>query len=290
MKKIICLVLIGMIFLVGCDTLGSFFGETERAKFVDYKKGISGLEIGSVEGLPPSELYEGGNFKIAAKLQNKGGYDLQRGTIEIAGFDRRYIVLNQEPKRDLPPIAGKSITGTEGGFYIEEFDGQVLRRLDKAREYEANYYLVATYDYRSEAKTDVCINTNLYSDLRLSEDSCKPEESISLGGQGAPISITKVEEVIVPEGDRTRIVFRLYLKNKGDGVLTSPITIEEVKLSNQRLSCEQSFLELEEEDNVVVCVAYENQPANYITPFYAAISYTYQIVEQNSFTIKGIKV
>ncbi len=43
MKKIIGLVLIGMIFLVGCDIVDTFFAGSERVKFVDYKKGISGF-------------------------------------------------------------------------------------------------------------------------------------------------------------------------------------------------------------------------------------------------------
>ncbi len=287
MKKIL-LILVLVVFLVGCGLMQG--GDVRTPTAVDFRKGYGGLEIESLEGLPPKEMYEGGNFKIGIRLKNTGAYDIKRGELEIAGFDESYVILSQK-RKNLEPILGKSITNPEGGFYIEEFDGQVLRSLGGAKEYPATYFIISRYDYRSEAQTDVCINTNLYSDLKLSEDSCKPEVSISFSGQGAPVAITKIEEFTVPEGAGAKMVFKLHIENKGKGILTSPVYLEEVQLGNRRLVCEPRFLEWSKEgEKVFVCTAYEAGAANYKTPFYAAIYYTYQIKEKKTLKIKSLQV
>lgn len=278
-----CLVL-GMLAVV----LSGCAGDGTRPISTDYRQGTRGLVIGFVDGLPPNEVYQEGNFKIGLKLQNKGAYRISRGTIEVTGMDKKYVLL-PEKKKDLQPIEGKGMTSPEGGFYIEEFSGEVLKVLKKAKEYEVNYYAVANYDYRTELQTEVCVNTNLYSDLKLGEESCKPEESQRFSGQGSPIAITELEEVIIPEDEGARMVFKLYLKNKGNGHLTSPIYMETARLSNQRLICQPEFIEFDEEnENIFVCEAVENEPAVYTAPFYAAVYYSYQVIEEDSFTIRNI--
>ena len=288
MKKVI-LLSVFLVFLVGCGLLDG--GESSgKIVLADFKKGISGLEIKMLEGLPAKEFFEGSNFKIGLDLRNRGGYDIYGGEIEIAGFDERYVLI-KEKKKNLQPIAGKNVGSIDGGFYVEEFQGQALKSLEKAKEYKANYYAIATYDYRSEAQVDVCINTNLYSDLKLAE-SCKPQSSISLSGQGAPVAVTKVEEIIIPEDFGAKVVFKIYVENKGRGYLTSPVYLEEVKLGVTRLTCEQNFLDLEDDNNndFFICTGYEYEPASYASTLYAGLTYTYKTIQKNSFTIKSIQV
>lgn len=279
------------LFLGGCNSMNFGGGSSQSVpQSIDFREGYGGLVIEALEGLPPKEIYEGSNFKIGLRLKNTGAYDIKRGAIGIVGFDEKYVVLS-EWKKELNPIEGESVTNSEGGFYIEEFDGNILKSLDKAKEYSANYFVSASYDYRSEISSEVCINTNLYGDLRLTEESCKPQPSVNLNGQGAPVAITKIEEVIIPEGQGAKIIFKLHVKNKGKGTLGSVVYLDEVKLANRRLSCEQRFLDLKKEgDHVFVCTAYESSSAAYTTPFYAAIYYTYQIKAEKSFKIKTITV
>jgi len=283
-QAVFCCLVLGTLAVVlsGCT------GDGTRPINIDYRQGTQGLEVGFIDGLPPREVYQGNNFKIGLRLQNKGAYRISRGTIEVTGLDKRYVFL-PEKKKSLQPVEGKSMTSPGGGFYIEEFSGEILKGLEKAKEYEANYYAVANYDYRTELQTEVCINTNLYSDLKLSKDSCKPEESQRFSGQGAPVAITKLEEVTIPEDDGARIVFKLYLENKGNGHLTSPIYMETARLSNQRLVCQPEFVEFDREnENVFVCNAMEDESASYTAPFYAAVYYSYQVIEEDSFTIRNI--
>lgn len=288
MKKVILLSAV-LLLLVGCGLLGGG-GGPGKIVLADFKKGINGLQINKIEGLPGNEFFEGSNFKIGLNLKNTGGYDIYGGEIEIAGFDERYVSI-REKKKTLQPIIGKNVGNIEGGFYIEEFQGQALKSLEKAKEYKATYYAIATYDYRSEAQVDVCVNTNLYSDLKLAE-SCKPQSSISLSGQGAPVAITKVEEIIIPEDLGARVVFKIYVENKGGGYLTSPVYLEEVKLGVLGLTCEQNFLDLEDsnKDDFFICTGYEYEPASYTSTLYAGLTYTYKKIEKNSFTIKSIQV
>ncbi len=288
MKYKIILVLI-LVLLVGCDMLGGE-GSGDRITAVDYRTGISGLEIEILEGLPPKEIYEGSNFKIGLRLRNKGAYNINRGELSIAGFDQKYVIVS-ERKVGLEPIEGKSRTNSEGDFYIKEFDGQTLESLEGAKEYAANYYVVAEYDYRSEMQTEVCVNTNLYSDLKLSEESCKPEQTQSFSGQGAPIVISKLEEIIMPEGTGAKVLFKLKIENKGGGELKGPVYMEEVKLGNSRLICEPRFFEVKRDrENVFVCTHHESSSASYVTPFYAAIHYSYETREKTGFKIKTILV
>lgn len=286
MKKLI-LVLGLLVLLVGCNIQDG--GRVPTA--VDFRKGYGGLEIESLEGLPPDEMYEGSSFKIGLRLENTGAYDIDRGTIEIAGMDERFVTLGIK-KTELEPVPGKSVTNPDGGFYIEEFSGQILRGLGQIKEQKINYYLVGTYDYRSEAQTDVCVNTNLYSDLALTEEGCKPVQNKKLGGQGAPVAISSVEEIIIPEGSGAKIVFKLKVENKAKGKVVGPVYMEEVKMGNIRLTCEQRLLDLNDEDkeDYFVCNAYESQAAAYTTPLYAAIYYTYQTKVKKDFEIKSLQV
>ena len=138
------LFLVVAIFLVGSGLIGGM--DTGRSPTaVDFRKGYGGWEIESLDGLPPSDMYEGGSFKIGLRLKNTGAYDIKRGELEIAGFDESYVILSQK-RKVLEPILGQRVTNTEVGFYIEEFEGNVLRSLVGAKEYPATYFVIGKYD------------------------------------------------------------------------------------------------------------------------------------------------
>lgn len=254
----------------------------------DFKTGTDGLVLELVEGLPPDEVYEANSFRIGLKIQNRGAYDISRGEIKIAGFNEEFTNLERW-QSTMKSLQGRSVTAPEGDFYIEEFQGMNEGIPEGASEFIEKFYVYSEYDYETVANRDICINPNFY-DVKSSLDSCEPTDSISLSGQGAPVAVSRIEQVISPESEnRVKLQFKLTIENKGDGEVVSPVRIEEVKIGNRRLQCEPRTLDLEK-SKTVICTGTEFVRGAYTTPFSAQLSYRYQTKLTGKLTIKSLKV
>ncbi|MFC1801682.1 lipoprotein [Nanoarchaeota archaeon] len=285
MKKILILFLL-VLFLTSCNIIG---GKKDNGLIAtNFKTGTDGLEVEIVEGVPPDEIYEGNSFGIGLKIHNKGAYDVNNGQIRIAGFNEEYTTLDRW-QSELGLLEGKSITAPDGDYYIEEFQGDNKNIPEGASEYIEKFFIYVDYDYETEANTDICINPNFY-DIKSSLESCEPTKTVSFSGQGAPVAITKVEQVVSPEsGNQVKLQFKLTIKNKGSGKVLGPIIVDEVKIANRRLQCSPREIDLEKDDTVV-CSGTQSLQGAYITPFSAKLYYTYQTKTSNKLTIKSLKV
>ena len=279
--------IVGILFLlVGCGRILP----GDKDVYVDYKTGTKGIKIEEVNNLPPKEIYEKDNFIIGVKVQNEGAYDITKGEIFIAGLDEQYNKLERKSVV-LRPLKGRSLVYPEGESYIEEFKGGNVMLPPDSVEYRSKYIIYVNYDYETVLDLDVCINPNLH-DLKLSKDACKVDDSVSLSGQGAPVAITKVDEIISPEGDMTKVQFRLSVANKGGGKLTAPVRVVEVKLANRRLTCTPRIIDLRDADKkekIIVCEGLEPLQAPYITKLSAHLKYNYETEEIKDFTIKKLQ-
>lgn len=126
---------------------------------------------------------------------------------------------------------------------------------------------------------------------------CRPEPVVLTGGQGAPVAVTRVESAMVPEGDKVRPVFKVYVEHAGTGSVVRSNNAEmacsaEVDksalesyvgiyadLQGVPLSCSPEPLKLKREgESRFVCTAerlYELAEGTFISILYIELDYGY---------------
>jgi hypothetical protein len=285
MKLIHALLTLGILVLAGCSALNL----SNPSNVVNYKTGTSGLELELLQNLPPKQMIEGSPFRIAVKIQNRGAYDSRKGNIQIIGLSEAWTPLTF-PEIQLPPLTGRSLEAPEGEIFVAEFTGRNIALPARVSDYRSKFWAVAQYDYETVAQANVCINSEIL-ELANSPESCKPTGRISLGSQGAPITISKVEQVITPIDSTALIEYTFTIENNGNGYLNSPITFQEARLANRRMTCTPKTLEpedLEDKRNQVTCRVSEPISSPYTTTISAALDYTYSTIEKGEFVIRRI--
>ena len=253
---------------------------------VHYKTGNDGIELQLVPNRPPPRIIEGSTFTIAAQVSNKGAYDTF-GRIAVIGLDQTYTPV-AEQEADLLPLKGRSESNTLGDFTVQEFLGGQTRVPLGAKEYRAKYLLLATYEYLTILNADVCINPALL-DIEREQGSCTVQSKQHFSGQGAPLAITQVEEVISPSGGDVRIEFTFTVENRGRGDIVSPILIDDVRLGTKPLTCtkrEIREIELKQRQNTFICSRIEQRQGAYTSALSATLQYTYQTTTPGEFIVQ----
>ena len=214
-KKILTLVIIFVLLSVfsGCR----LFGPTDKTKGelitpaeAEIHKGIKGISMEFLQGQPPSSVWEKTEFPITVKIKNEGAEDIQRGLLAITGN------LYFSTVRDVPfSLEGKSQFNPEGEFSFEKFSA-VASDVDEDKK--DSFRVVACYQYRTYASATICINPRIIDEGTAREGECKVGSVSLAGGQGAPITITQVDETIIPRGDdELRLNLKIHVADKGGG-------------------------------------------------------------------------
>ncbi len=224
MRKIILTVLILILFFgFGCDQ------KTEEPS-VDYRKGTQGIVMNFMTDMPPATMYDNMPIDLVVEIKNKGAYPQPNpitgwainvispttkgiGTLYLSGFDNTLIV--GMPKRiDIPQLEGQSPYNPEGGYDVVSFRGNILnfdsRNIDN---YNANFLVTSCYKYETISSQTVCVDPEPYSTKEKTKVCTIPPSYSLSGGQGAPVAVTKIEEIVLSN----KIQFKIYLKNVGDG-------------------------------------------------------------------------
>src|SRR3989344_2347265 len=119
------------------------------------------------------------------------------------------------------------------------------------------------------------------------KDACKIKDTASFSGQGSPLAIEKVDEIIFP-GNKPRVEFRLHLKNKDKGKITG-LVIEEGRLGNQMILCSPMELDLEKGEDLVVCQAPLQNQDVYTTTLFVKAAFSYETTNWIELNIIGQK-
>lgn len=288
-NKIIIL-LITLLFLTACG------GTTQKTLQYNFKQGHGNLVISTPEGWPPDIIYPETTYGIIVDLKNEGAYDLTNGRVKILGFDEKYITLEENEKeiisRDTEEsvLKGKSSLSPDGDDASLSFPFQTKLLFPGAETYTAYYYIKADYDYKTELMETVCINPKTYE---VYDSGCKVEPKTSLKGQGSPLAITTLEEIIHP-GNIPQVEFRFTLKNKGKGRIKLA-RLELAKLANMPLNCEfknnpsqdrRTFDFKDKKEAVLICKRNLDNQMSYETTLFIDLSFSYSLQEKKKITLK----
>ena len=212
--------------LLGCGSSGK--KDIQR----NFKEGTASLGVKTFDNAPPDKIYPNSNFKVIVELDNQMAYDAFNGEIEMVGLDEKYFQL-LPLEQDFDVLLGKGLTNPAGEKGFIEFDGHAFQLFLSAEQYVANYFIKVNYDSAMEFADTVCVNPKVYD---VYDSGCKVDDRKSYSGQGSPLAITEMEEVISP-GAGANVEFRFRLRNRGKGKV-GVVNLGRASLGRYAMNCE----------------------------------------------------
>ncbi len=331
-KKIIFAVIIASMFLIaGCEG-GKLFGggskDTTPMTDADVRVGVQGLTMEFVQNAPPERVFEGSEdnpsiFPIVVDLKNKGAFDIEddketidkfEGGVLVFGFEKAYVGVatdDDEAKQEFD-IKGKSIYNLGGDEEFREVNAETKEIGAQSETQPSTIFATACYPYQTILGTSVCVDTDVY-ETGKGRKACTVKDMVFSEGQGAPVTITKIETRMLPDVDTNTVKphFVIYIENKGNGEVVNLDKVDTacssealnytdfnainliVSLSDKNLNCnvggvasESIEIRLRGKEDMVRCTLNEGVDIGrdaYMTPLKIELNYGY------TFTIsKGI--
>ena len=179
-------------------------------------QGTQGIYFDFLPNYPPSIIYTSGDdsgTNVVLEVKNLGSIDAGSVYFYLSGFDPNIFQVGN-PLFVLGTIEGKSTTNPEGGYSQVQFPNYGTIRIRMPADidvYPANLQATACYDYRTKASLPVCVDPDPYS--AITQKSCIPHGASVTGGQGAPVSISSVEQ----ESIKGKVIFKIRISNVGGG-------------------------------------------------------------------------
>jgi len=268
-----------LVLLVGCNKT------PEKVSQYNFKQGVAEMRIDFLDRAPPEEIYPNSDFKMVVELDNQMAYDATTIHVNFVGLNRKYFDVSPpdtgNPQQSLNVLKGRSILFPDGTKEFFPFDGHSGNLFQNAEEYFANYFLTLSYFSKIEFADTICINPNIYD---IYDSGCKFDDVKSYSGQGAPLAVDEIEEIILP-GSNPGIEFRVRLKNKGRGKVKM-INLDTAKLGSELLDCrfqntidDLKTIELkkEKQEAILVCSKALKEQQSYTTTLLFDFSYEYEL-------------
>ena len=282
MYLMVAALMLFLIFLVSCGQ------QAEQSALENYKKGVAELQISLLDNAPPDKIYPNTPFKIIVKADNQAAYDIVDGRLTLVGTDGQYFVI-PELSKDMGEggaLEGRSITNPAGGKQFIEFDANARDLYLNAAEQTSTYFLKARYRSTLDFAETICLNSNLYA---VYDAGCKVEGRKSYSGQGAPLAVAELEEIMIP-GTPGQVELRLHLRNKGKGRVEW-IELGEASLGGEKLeNCvfkekektkRIEFKEKEKQEATVICRKNISGQASYTTTLVVSVAYGYELRQEH---------
>lgn len=309
MKKILFSVLI-FFFLIGCTFQSS--GQKIIDIDANYKKGNEGLNFEFLSSVP-DEVYVGEFVPLKIKLENEGAYDIKEGVLTLAiETDYMDVIGNDFVEFEL---LGKSKEIPEGGYDVIMYNLQAKELEEQSVTHSTTTYITACYEYQTTFSQDICLDLDVYN--LEGEKICESDDINVGGGQGAPLSVERIETRMIYNPNENTITpkFSLNIKNKGNGNVIKSTSIDEICSSKDIssedmnvfdlevsmsaegetmiLECIPKNLKLRDDEIKVVCLGrkgIESGAGNYLTPLYISLNYGYTLSKSKEITIKKIEI
>jgi hypothetical protein len=184
--------------------------EPEKGAPEEIYKGYTGLEMSFMKNLPPDKLYDTVPLDIILELKNTGVYDLTgRCELYLHGYDENIItgLLKTESCGELEP---KTQYNPEGGRDTQQFYTTNIYLPQEIDSLPQTFVVTACYRYQTIANPVVCIDPHLFEPFPI-ERACQVKDVTLSGGQGAPVSVDKVEVEMM----KGKVLFRISISNRG---------------------------------------------------------------------------
>lgn len=231
MKKLTFLIsVILILFLFGCSKSTS-----SVSKEIDIFVGTGGLSVEFAKNAPPPRVFESSDFPIMLRIRNQGAFSITQEATGSSGL-KGLLSINRE--KDYVPIVtfeenGRVSKGdyeNEAYFYVDgktqlnqKGDEAIVAinaktgKLDPQSEHRQSTIIASLcYPYKTVLSTTICIDSDV-AGIRPGKKACTVKELTFNNGQGAPIAVTRIEPQMVPEGDKIKPQFLIFIENKGKG-------------------------------------------------------------------------
>ncbi len=318
------------LFLSGCSLSGGW-GGTGNIKIENFHKGTQGIVLNFVNDFPPASVNYKENFNIGIIASNKGAETAKSVKVLITGYSPQLFKIESEVEPndklkvdgdliELVGFEGRNLMNSNGAeqLLLYSVTPQIETMLP-GDEYEANFVANACYDYKTVFSGDVCINPFFSDPTRKSTPPCKVKAAISgSGGQGAPVSVSKIEQQMITPKGANKIQFKVYVSNAANGKIMASSAYDKLctrdaskilkdddinvvtvsaKLGEKDISCflpgeekAQSAVDLklgDSDDNYVLC-KYDLQELDdvYTTTLKIVLEYGYVSHAEKSVTVK----
>lgn len=288
MKPIISMILVLslVLFITSCGS-----GTPQSVLDYNFKQGIAEVNLKFLDNAPPDKIYPLSKFKIILELDNQAAYDITNGKISLAGIVNDYFIID-EPYKELDSLQGRSMLNPSGDKVHIEFSGTSGQPFANAQEYRNNYFLLLKYSSKIDFGSTVCIHPGLYD---MYDSGCKTEKSKSFSGQGAPLAVTNLEQIIYPSGVGAEVEYRMLVKNRGRGKVTL-VTFHGAKLGGEPM--EECYFKQEDgtslntakftakkQEATLICKTFLKDQSSYLTTLSADFSYDYVLEEKHTLNL-----
>jgi len=215
-KYILSILVLSLIVFSSCSDTGSTGQQSSTTQLF---RGTQGVKFSFLDNLPPSKIYltDGTyNFDVNVEIRNYGTYEIQPGELffSFSGLDNNIVSYPTNTLGITRKLDAKTNYMPEGGFLIEALGELSPNRNEIGSEYNPTLVLSAFYKYETRATVPICVDPKAY-DPRATGKACTAGDVTLSGGQGAPVAVTKVEQVSSPD----KLILKIYFSNVGGGDL-----------------------------------------------------------------------
>jgi len=138
------------------------------------------------------------------------------------------ILTNARARKEFE-IKGKSIFNPEGDNDLITLIARTKQISVQSETQSSTIFATACYPYKTILGTSICVDTDIYG-IRKGEKACDIRDLSFPKGQGAPVSITKIETRMLPEIDENLVKphFFIHIENEGNGEVIDLVKVEDV--------------------------------------------------------------
>ncbi len=259
------------LFLVSCS---KFPGEDITT--YNFAQGIKEAELRFLQNAPPKEVLPSADFKIIVEVENQAAYPLEDAVVSLIGL-KQPLFQPFTTREELPLLQGRSALSPLGDKGFAEFDVFVNDLPPGKRQKEETFRVELAYHSTMEFVDTVCVTANLYG---IYDSGCTVNDRKSYRGQGAPLAVTEMQEIITP----SEVEFRFRVENKGKGKANF-VNVNDAKLGSDELRCEflsergRTTIKLgkDNQEAVLVCRGIIRAQRSYTTTLTIGFSYDYEL-------------
>ncbi len=160
-EKLLLLILLAVLFISGCDGGG---GSNINVNYEQVYSGTEGIVVSFINNAPQDRLYADSDFKIGLEIANKGAEDTDVHV--YIGLEKDYMNLERSMPFTIKNLEGKDAYNLEGNSVYEFLDAKTSKPVSMGESHNALISATYCYDYTTQAKMDVCIDTDVHGSMQ----------------------------------------------------------------------------------------------------------------------------